>query len=171
MSKISSIIDNALIQFFNTATGITVVWERQDAIRPALPYISLSIQEIEDESGHQPDVSFDGSLRTLTYRNIATLRVRVFSNTDASMGYLRDAIKYRYKLNGKLTLSDAGICIRSIENIIDFSEMIDTNFELKAQANFIIAYSEEATDTDFQVVRISGSFNNADYDADNTPII
>lgn len=163
MSKLSSTIDNAIVQYFNHATGITTIWDRQDAIRPALPYISLSIQEIEDESGHQPDVAFDGAIRTLTFRNVATLRVRVFCNTDAAMGYLRDAIKYRYKSAGKTFLKNAEIAIRKIDNIIDFSEMIDTNFELRAQANFIIAYADTVTDSDTQIVAISGTFNGAPF--------
>lgn len=155
----STTIDNAIIAYFYGATNITTIWSKQDEIRPALPYLSLSIINVEDETGHRPDQTFDDTNRTYTFRNTATIRVSVFCNTDVYLGYLRDAIRYRQKTAGRLLLQSAGINIRSIGDIIDISSMIDTQFELKANCDFVFGFKEIDIDAEDNIKEVQGSFN------------
>lgn len=159
----SSTIDNAIIAYFYGATNITTIWSKQDEIRPALPYLSLSIINVEDETGHRPDQVFDATNRTYTFRNMATVRVSVFCNTDVYLGYLRDAVRYRQKTIGRMLLKAAGISIRSIGDIIDISSMIDTQFELKANCDFVFSFKETDIDAEDKIKEINGTFNGTDF--------
>jgi hypothetical protein len=151
--------DNAVIAYFYTATGIPVIWEKQDAPRPDLPYVSLSILDDSDKTGHRPDQTYDGLEQTYTFINEVQIRARIYCNTDVYMGYLRDCVRFRQKYEGKAILKAAGINIREVGNIQDISSMIDTNFELRANADFYFTYKSTSTEDIEQVKEINGEFN------------
>lgn len=129
-----SAVKTALYTWANTASGITVVFADQSAPRPAKPYISLKVTGL-NSIGHDyeglPDATGDASFR-------GNREFQVYAQTIGS-----NAIQYAEALHSSLEmrasrdqLATAGIVFVENLGINDITELLETEWEERAQIDF-----------------------------------
>lgn len=170
MARITTTIDNAIIAYFKNATGLTnVIWDRQQAPRPALPYGMISLVGSTREHGATPSIYRTG---TDSYRYqwpvLVTVQFDVYANTDEHFEYLEKAKEYAYTEAGRLALANAGLSFRQHLDTVDNSILLDTRYEYRATADFQFGYIKSKTETITEIRRISGEILDIPFDEQTT---
>lgn len=138
----------AIIAWIETALSITAIWDKQNALRPALPFISLNIITGPQSDGTSERTYKETDVYTYIFRKIFTLSVQSHSQTNhvALLSTLLNAIILPTQ---RETLRTAGLSIYNDTDIsiTDVSELIDTGFEKRAAMDITFAFAEEIDDS------------------------
>ena len=167
--RLNEAIENKLIEWAGTQTGITFIWDKQEAERPSLPYGTLNILtganiEVEPSSNYKELDTF-----TKTFRKTFIISVNIYAD-DMYLTYLDNLKESTYLGSVKLDLESVGVVCRSVETIIDLSELVDTKYEFRCQADFNMAYVTERDVVSGEIQRVSGPFRLVDADGTETTI-
>lgn len=175
MARFNSTFENALIAWVKAALGssFTVFWDKQDFPTPSIPYATIgylsagNIENLTPDKINNNDVAKTTTL--LTYETL-TISVNVFDNSN---DYLNKISKLKRSFFDSVinnNLNKAGLYYRNASNTTDLSELQETSYEFRAQADFVFAYTNSSTETDSgYITRVSGEVLDIDFDADNTP--
>ena len=165
----------AIISWIETALSITAIWNDQNALRPALPFVSVNII-----SGPTPDGTYQVNykeLDTYTYlfRKLFTLSIQAFSTTNhlALLSILTNSINLP---THRSTLRAAGLAVYNETDIVpvNISELLETGMEKRGSIDVNMAYSEEVDDIpgEIQTTKIAGisgtKFENVDLTIEGT---
>lgn len=153
---------SGIYNWVNNNTNVTLIrWARQnDPGKISLPYIDLFIREMEN-------IGQDYE----TAPNNTTAYASVYGNRDCILEisyYGEDAIQSLNQLYMSVRtydvkqqfLQDEIVFVRK-ESILDLTELIDTRYEERALATFIMRYASEFTDDNAGVI---GTVENMEID-------
>jgi hypothetical protein len=149
----------AIIEWIQTALFITTIWDKQNAFRPALPYISVNIITGPQQDG-TPEAKYKTTdVFTYIFRKIFTLSIQAHSQSN-HLALLSTLINSMKLPTQRATLRAAGLSIYNDNDIspTDISELIDTGFEKRASIDVIMAFAEEVDDSpgEIQTMQLVG---------------
>lgn len=154
-------IQNSIQSWVATQTGLTTIWSRQNAPRPAMPYCSLYILSF-NRTGFDEILPPDAlGLYKIKGQNYLNLNVSVFYKKDDStvdgIGILDDL---RLSINKQSVLdyftTNNLSFIRPLTNIIDLSEVVATGFEQRAMLDLQFLVATYITDTVNLIETVNG---------------
>lgn len=150
----------AIKLWIQSALSITAIWDKQNAIRPALPYISVNIITGPQLDGTPERTYKELDVYTYIFRKIFTLSVQVHSQTN-HIALLSTLLNSIILPTQRATLRAAGLSIYNDTDIsiTDVSELIDTGFEKRASMDITFAFAEEIDDSpgEIQTMQLVGS--------------
>lgn len=120
-------IEQAVITWLVTATGLTVILEDESGPRPPLPYITIDVETL-DRVGEDPLIDTDDQgVSTYTGNRETDVSVQGFgSGSFDSLGQAIAALEHADTLE---TLKAAGLVVRDVEQIVSGSIKRDTKWE------------------------------------------
>lgn len=146
--RFNETIEDALLTFIATTTGITTIWDKQDvkgvtrAVRPNPPFATLNISSGPTPIGYSDFIYKTADIYTQKTRKKFTLSVNIYAlnnhlgiATDiwtklqdevALMGLRRSGISYLPKTDGP----------------IDLSKLLETGHEFRAIIDLVFSYCE-----------------------------
>jgi hypothetical protein len=138
----------AVARVAEVGSTATVIWEFGDGPRPALPFVVLNLigPRMTGGSDHQSDTGVGDQIFIQQGMREITVSVNVYSSDDS----LSLATKLHTSLNNKQyidQLSADKIGIGAVNDVLDLSEFLETEWERRSQFDFIIfaALNEEYT--------------------------
>ncbi len=159
-SRLDVTKQTAIIAWIETALAISAIWDKQNALRPSLPYVSVNIIAGPQFDG-TPEKKYK-ELDTYSYifRKIFTLSIQSHSQTN-HLALLSTLINSMMLATQRATLRAAGLSIYNDTDISpnDVSELIDTGFEKRAAIDVTMAFAEEIDDVprEIQTVQLVGA--------------
>jgi hypothetical protein len=161
--RLDEAIEKGIFDFIIAATGFDnnkVIWDKQDvaaprnAVKPALPYITLNISSGPSSLGG-PELRYkELDTFTLPMRKAFTLTCNVFSN----LGWLEiaqqivDGLEVP-SIREKLRLAD--ISQNGVHgDILDISELLDTKHEGRAAVDLFLAYTKSIDDVAGEIQKV-----------------
>jgi hypothetical protein len=133
----------------------TVIWDKQEAPKPAKPFATLNIIAPTLEESSTVNWTATDTF-THTFKKLFTLSVNIYAN-DNYLG-LMDTLKQSAQLGSvREIFFSEGLSWRSTSETQDLTELLDTSFEPRCQCDFVFGYSEKLDDTILEIHRVSGS--------------
>jgi len=132
----------AIWTWASTSSGITAIWDKPGEPRPTLPYITLNV------SPSRPIAKVDTEyLQQDTYRYNFKKEITLTVNVIADNQHILIAEKLIDSLEipvYRAILRQGGLAIWRASPAIDISELIDTDFENRAEFDVILSYNESS---------------------------
>ena len=158
MTRLNSTYETAIITWIaGNITDITatkVVWDKQAAPRPALPYVTVNIMPPVDETGMIPESGYTATdVWTMTHR----FRIGVSINIIANENYLAKMQQLIISLDKdsvRTALKAAGLYFRYAEDSVDLTELLDSGYEFRIQKDFVFGYVATTTEAINEIRRI-----------------
>ena len=149
----------AIIAWIETALSITAFWDKQNALRPSLPYISVNIITGPKRDGTPERTYKELDTYTYIFRKIITLSIQSHSQSN-HLALLSTIIDSMTLPTQRATLRAAGLSIYNDDDIdpTDISELIDTGFEKRGSIDVTMAYADEIDDSpgEIQTMQLVG---------------
>jgi len=135
-------------------SGLTVIWDKPNRQRPALPYATLNISSGPRGEG-SPDMRYkEPDTFTHTIRKVFTLTVNIYAE-NAYLSYMESLINSLNLSTTQDALRAAGLAIRSNSDPVDLSRLLDTQYEQRVSADFFLAYAGELDDVSGEIARVT----------------
>lgn len=149
--------ENAIHGWVEDATGLSAIWARQDANRPALPFISLDISSGPRKENTPPVTYKEQDIFTYRFNHVFTLSVNLFA-LDGHLSLLNRLIQSQDLPSKRQVLESAGIAIHGSSDPLDISQLLETDYEFRATMDWFMAYGEDIDDNtgEIQKVRVQG---------------
>jgi len=136
--------EDAIYDFIVASLGIhvNVIWDKPNAPRPQLPYVTLNISGGPIPIGDKPSIRYK-ELDTWSYcfRNRITLSIN-FYGYEYHQYYLQKIQRSLYIDDKIELLNTVGIACWGTDGPRDLSTLIDTEFEFRGQVDIFLAYGE-----------------------------
>lgn len=149
----------AIISWIETALSITAIWDKQNALRPDFPYISVNIIAGPQLDGTPEPKYKSTNIYTYIFRKIFTMSIQIHAVTN-HLALLSTLINSIILPTHRATLRAAGLAIYNDTDIsiTDISELLNTGFEKRGAIDVTMAYAEEIDDTvgEIQTVGVKG---------------
>lgn len=150
-----AVVKKALFDWVSGVTGVTVVWEDQEAGRPAYPFITLNVDSVVsigvDETIHEYNDETDQLDTTVRGNRRFTLRVEAFSDSNTPGGTAQqyiEALVARLRLNAsREAFAAANIGFISHNGPLDVGRVIDQKNEDRWGIDIQFAGSLNLTDS------------------------
>jgi len=134
--------------------GLTVIWDKPNRQRPALPYATLNISSGPRGEG-SPDMRYkEQDTFTHTIRKVITLTVNIYAE-NAYLSYMEELINSLNLSTTQGTLRAAGLAVRSNADPVDLSRLLDTTYEQRVSTDFFLAYAGELDDVSGEIARVT----------------
>lgn len=154
--RLSEVYESAIYNWAYSSLGscVTIIWDKPNAPRPELPYVTLAILggpiPLDDRPQNQYK-SFD--TWTYTFRKRITLSINVFGYDDcfSKAQLLADSLYLASKI---LILNSAGIACYGTDGPRDMSQFIDTQWEFRAQLDVFLSYGMTRDDSPGEIQKI-----------------
>ena len=158
MSRIGTAIETCLWTWVDgaTSTAVTTVWDKQSTKRPNLPYVTLNIIDGPRREGTPALAYSDGNDYNIQFKKAFTLSVNVFAQSN-HLALMDDICNSMFLESNRAAFRAADVQVREHADVIELSELLDTQFEFRCQCDFFCAYSEDVTDTIGYINEISYS--------------
>lgn len=160
-------IRNALYDWADGVSGITVIWEKSDARRPQLPYVALNINTTSTLEGQDNVVHDTSDTYKISGQRSMIVSVKVHYAEDKDV----DAIEMLTHLQSSLedplqqeALRASGIAVWIIGPATDISTELETGFENRIQMDVTFGMIS-SIDRDLGYIastEVSGDIDNAD---------
>ena len=152
-----------LAQFFEEILPkkVPIMWMDQDAPRPETLYVTLKITPIEltdrDSYENQPDGSIKQTTRKSFDLSVQTYRMGALDLIEEIRKSLRKKsyVDEFYRFMGE---DNACFSIGDVNNIVDLTGLVETNFEERAQFIIKINASESFIDNGFKDCGLGAKF-------------
>lgn len=153
--------EDAIYNWARASLGynVVVIWDKPNAQRPALPYLTLCISGGPIQIGDRPVKKYK-ELDTWTYqfKYRITLSINLFgySNYLFLMNQLLSSLHLETKIQ---ILNNAGLAYWGVDGPIDLSSFRDTEWEYRSQADIFLSYGEDIDDKPGEIhkVEINGN--------------
>jgi len=126
--------------------GTQVIWDKPNAPRPPLPYVTLNIIGGPIPLGARPACIYK-ELDTWTYKfkKRITVSINVFGYSDhlLKIQTLLDSLYLASKIE---ILNLVGLACYGYNGPMDLSRFIDTQWELRSQADIFLGYGKDVDD-------------------------
>ena len=146
----------AIYNWASSTLGITTIWDKPNAPRPALPYATLNFSGGGRSEGAPEEIYKTTDTYTYPVRKVITLTVQIFAE-NSHLAYADALVNSLSKPTVQDFLRSAGFAIRGNSNIMDISRLIDTKFEMRAAIDIFLAYETDITDTTVEIQRVTAS--------------
>lgn len=166
----TSIIDNALIKYFRTASGLdTVIWADQSAYQPAIPYGVIKLISIQNQEGAGFDSKMDTDEDFVNiYRKGIVIRFQTFCSDGTHNLRCGNALDYTHNESEMLLLDTAGINFQgALNDVTDVSFLQDTAIKGSAVIDLKFGITLGQKWTYGLISRVSGEITDIDFDVDN----
>lgn len=148
---IDSVKQDAIYDFVVAASGETVIWDKPDINRPAVPYATLNVSSGPRRTG-AAEVRYGGVQDTFTFpmRKEITLTINSYADSGwlATLGNIIDALELPSK---QLILRNAGLAIIRSEDPIDISALLNDQHEGRGSVDIILGYCDSVNDVPGEV--------------------
>ncbi len=144
----------ALYNWVSSKLGITAIWDKPNAPRPALPYATLNISGGPRKEGN-PEEIYKG-IDTFTYpmRRAITLTMQVFSESG-HLVFADSLISSLSLPTVQDSLRSAGFAVRGSSDVMDISRLLDTKFEMRAAVDIFLAYETDVDDMPGEIQHVT----------------
>jgi hypothetical protein len=144
-------IETAVLAWLEAATSETVIFAEQGKPRPSTPYLTAKVGNIvsfgQDDRRGMTDPGAP-SYATQTYRGDREINVSVQAFGSGAMDLARAAANALRTETTRAQLATAGLCHRGVVPAVnELTELLETDFEERAQFDATLAFGEEYTDT------------------------
>lgn len=132
----------AIWQWAQTVLGddFTVIWDKPNNPRPSLPYITLKLSPGRKICNRDVEYIERDTYR-YNFKKAITLTVNIFAD-DNHLKHCENLIDSLEIPNYQTILRQGGLAIWNNSNPIDISELINTDFEGRAEFELILSYNE-----------------------------
>jgi hypothetical protein len=146
---------NAIYEFALAASGITVIWDKPGAPRPAVPYVTLNVSSGPRKVG-TPEVKYGDVQDTFTYpmRKEITLTINSYADSGwlATLGKIIDSLDLPTK---QQILRDAGLAIINSEDPVDISALLNDQYEGRGSVDIMLGYCDSIEDVSGEVESVN----------------
>lgn len=144
MIRLNETLEDGIYDWARAALpdDINIIWDRPSEDRPAKPYLILNFLTgpIQVDG---PELKYkETDVFTYTWRKVITLSVTLVSDNNymVHMERLLNSLDVEtYSLN----LKNVGFACWGYEGPWDISELIETKYEFRVNANIMLSYGEE----------------------------
>lgn len=154
MARYNSTIENAIYTWAaNALSGsASVIWDKQGFDRPAIPYATLNIIDISDETG----AAGSGKIKLVspaktykhTFSKTITVSCNIYADNNENHMLLMEKLRNTLRFDSvKELLRKSGVVFRTDYGSTDASILLDTDFEFRAQCDFVFSITETQNDT------------------------
>ncbi|MEW5803914.1 MAG: hypothetical protein AB1847_17605, partial [bacterium] len=146
--------ETAIYQWISSVLKIETIWDKPNALRPALPYATMNIS-LGSRSTGAPEEIYK-ALDTFTYpnRKVMTLTVNIYAD-NAYLAYMEKLINSINLPSVQDKLYAAGMAVWDHSDPVDISTLLDTKYEYRVSIDIFIAYAVDADDTPGEIQRVS----------------
>ncbi len=142
----------AIYTWVSSMLGITTIWDKPNAPRPALPYATLNISGGGRKEGEPEERYKELDTWTYPHRKVLTLTVNIFAE-EGHLAYGDDLVNSLSLPTVQDTLRAAGFAIRGSSDVMDISRLLDTKYELRAGVDIFLAYETDVDDVPGEIHR------------------
>jgi len=144
--RLDEIKELAIYTWVSTVTGITTIWDKPNATRPALPYATLNILSRSPGSvGKADEIYKSADTFTYNFRKTITLSCNIYAN-NAYLALMETLINSLELETYRAGLRIAGFAIWGNSDPVDVSQLLDTKFEPRVSTDFFFSYNKEVDD-------------------------
>jgi hypothetical protein len=165
MQRLPSNIEDALVAWVEAIhPDASIVWAKQNAPRPALPFIALDVIAGPQTIGPAEERYKQQDTFTYGIRKRGTLNVQVYAdNALVRAAAIESALELPSR---QAVLQAAGIAVWGSEGVRDLTELLDTAFDPRAGLDLFISWPEPADDAPGEIhsVHVTGTAGNAGID-------
>jgi hypothetical protein len=137
-------LQDAIYDWLDPLATEQFIWAKERAPAPVSPYFSLNLTTMAVAEGAGYERIISGSNRTIVQRRQATLNIQSFG--FAAVERLM-AIKSRlYLESSQEALVNANISLIRDEDVIDISELLETQIQERASMDLILGYTRSDVD-------------------------
>lgn len=144
-------IENKLYSWVNSETGLTTIWEHENAPRPENPYLSLfidSFNTINQDYKYMPENENDGI--DIKGDREFTLRINCYGNN--SLQILHDLRNSLEKPSVQYFLSEEQIIFVDRLAINNITGMLNTKYEKRSVMDLLFRTSDIFTDSEIEII-------------------
>jgi len=151
---ISTAIDNALIAYAKTATGLTtVIWGRQNTAKASLPFVVITPLALVDDT---PLGILEKNDKLTAFKRYE-LRFDVFTSDLTHMVKASGLIDAANSEDIRLDLAKAGVTyITNLSEVVDSSELQDSVFRRRATVDLVFGVYLERSSNYGAIEKITG---------------
>lgn len=172
MFRLDENIENALIDWGLTETGLTTIWQEQISIDPDVggklpyPYLTMKIISGPNEVGSFDRVRVGDGIYEYTDHYEFTLQVEIVAGPEANLIPLNILSRSLDKPTVKQKFRAAGFSFKSKESILDTTELLETMYERRAIIDVFFGYQESIQDDNgtIEKVGITPTINGTELD-------
>jgi hypothetical protein len=137
-------LENAIYAWLDPLLTQQIIWGDSKAPAPTSAYFVLDLTTPVVEEGNGFERIVNGSSRTLVQRRQATLTVTALGESAVDSLW---ALKSRVNLeSSQEALSLANLSLLRVENILDASELLNTQIRERATMDLILGYTRSDAD-------------------------
>ena len=131
-------------------SGLTIIWDKPNQPRPALPYATMNISQGSRSVGKPDQIWKETDTYTQLARKVMTLTVNIYA-LNAYLYYMETLINSLSLSSIQTILRVAGMASWGHSDPVDVSQLLDTKFEPRVSVDFFLSY---ATETDVEAGEI-----------------
>jgi len=154
--RLNQIYEDAIYDFIvaSVGAGVSVIWDKQNADKPNLPYITLNIPGGPIPVVNRPTSKYK-SLDTWTYGFCSRVTLSInFYGYELHQYYLEKIIQSLYIDDKVDLLNIAGLACWGYDGPRDLSVLIDTEFEYRGQVDVFLSYGKTVDSSPGEVQKI-----------------
>ena len=144
----------AIYNWASLVLGITTIWDKPNAPRPALPYATLNFSGGGRSEGAPEEIYKTTDTFTYPLRKVITLTVQIFAE-NSHLAYADTLVNSLSKPTVQDFLRSVGMAIRGHSDPMDISRLLDTKFELRAGIDIFLAYEQDIDDVTGEIQKVS----------------
>jgi len=142
----------AIYTWVYAATGVTTIWDKPGAKRPALPYVTMNILSGSPRKlGKADEIYKSADTFTYNFRKAITLSCNIYAN-NAYLEYMETLINSLELETYRAGLRIAGFALWGNSDPVDLTVLLDTKFEHRVSADFFFSYNK-AVDAEIGEIR------------------
>lgn len=150
-----SALQDAIYDLLDPLLTRQIIWQRQDAPQPTDSYVALNLSSFAIAEGRGYERRIEGSARNLVSFRVAVLNIQAYGE---------NAVQELFDLKSKLFLEStieaflaANISLRVDEDVLDISQLLDTEFQERASLDLRLGYTKEDSDGTNHVEIVTGT--------------
>ena len=141
--------------FASLGSNISVIWDKPNTKRPALPYVTLNIIGGPIPLGDRPANKYK-ELDTWTYqfKKRITLSINLFGYSD-HLNKMEILLNSLYLDSKREILNSTGLACWGYDGPRDISSFIDTEWEFRSYSDIFLSYGEDVDDISREIQKIN----------------
>jgi hypothetical protein len=148
-------IEAAVVTWLSDATSKTVILANQGTPRPARPYLTVLISSVRTVGGEDARAISAVGVQTIYGDREVSVSVQAFG--AGALDLARAAALALNKETVRQKLATSGLCPSGITPIVaELTELLETDFEERAQFDAVLALGETYTDTVGLIEHVEG---------------
>lgn len=159
--RLDQVKEDGIYNWISNIVGssIPVIWDKPDAIKPNLPYVTLNIIGGPNKVGNRPNRKYKELDKwNYTFVKRITLSVNIFTYGDNAglMETILDSLQLPTKL---VLLRDVGLAFWGYDGAFEDSTLVDTKWEFRSHADIFLSYGiiKEDEPGEIQKINLNGT--------------